>query len=239
MTFPELILKARRRIADLRTASGVIIESADENGIFLSSEQLIDVSLEGLSALMRSLRAFNLEKHINYDIMHRRKYVVINVGTGIVTALDEQPFKFSKLISMQEQGNPDKIYTPIPADDFLSKRYRVTEVDEGDGGMGGCYMTSFYDEDNNVPIIYALPIPLASDVNAELIRTVSFSELFVIEGANSEIDLPFYDIDDLILDFVDRQVAIVAQDDARAKLLTDFINLKLKELYDELQRGKA
>ena len=231
MTFSEFIIIARRRVRDLRTPSATKITTATEDGIRFSSAEMADICKGGLLELGRTLIANNKDDNVNVALLTQMMTVTAAASTGIVSGDDFEGYL--NVRRLQQSGNADAIYDFVDPETFLSKRYRATPADSDDTAIDERYFTMFYDAENSIPQVRIVPIP-ASALTLDAFVVISFESLFNVV---SLIDMPFIDIDDLMLDFVEREASRSEHDPSQFQLLTGVINNKLMELGIDIQKS--
>ena len=231
MLFKELILEARKRLHDIRRADMVLITDSTEDGIRWSSAQLQQVVKGALQEMLRTFRSRKrLGKFINNAVQNQIIDIKILASTGLVTDLPAGYYKIHRLQLQQK----DLIYTEVSVDKFAAKDWELakqsaTVVDDL-CAIDERWFLPYWDATTKTIKIKTLPLPTV-DVNGKAYVTQQPTELFTIA---STVELPFVDVDDIILDFIEKNASQIEDNFSQVKLLVETIQLKLKELVDEL-----
>lgn len=230
MTFSDLVLKARRRLHDLRDVAGSVITSASGDGIRWTSDELVDLCQAGLMELQRTLLSLDLERHINTANQYRIIQCSIEVGGGYgeVTNL---PSTFYDIKNLQTT-DASKIYTWVNQDEFFGARYLMVE-DDGES-IEKRIFTMVYDSVTKEMKVLVLPIPTETIDPVQAIAVISLDELYTLDSSE---DLPFINMNDLLLDFIEREARRIEHNPQQLKAVNDYINFKLGTLSNEIQRS--
>ena len=242
MTFPELVIKARYRLHDIRTADGAIITDAATDGIRWSSTQLTSLCKGAIHELLRTLRGFvardksqrvksTLNNFINNSVQTQIVTCKIEKDSGNVSGL---PDKFYKLHRLQA---PDfsLIYDEVDAEVFFSKKWRLLDISSIDEcPIDERWFCPVWDADKGKIVVKTIPILTEDITNVRAILTLPIDSLLTL---TSTTDLPFVDLDDIILDFIERQGSIEEHNPQQAKYLMELITLKLGLIINELQES--
>ena len=232
MKFRDYILSTRQRLQDLRNSSGIRITTASENGIRWSSDDLVEICKGALHELSRTLVANKLIENVNQAYNYTTRIVTIEPGTGIVTEVDTTDLDIDFVnIKALQYFEPSINYSIVDQEEFVSKRNRIKEVD-GSVVVEGYYATMMYDSNKEKAVIKTLPIP--AEAPAAPCELTYESNLDAIYTITSETELPFLKIDDLMLDYAEREARAREHNDQRASILTAMINNKIKELVNGL-----
>lgn len=227
MTFSEFVLKSRKRLHDLRGATGTVITDAATDGIRWSSDSLQELCIGALQEMLRTFRALGLTDYIHVEVQTRIVPCKIEAATGIVKDL---PAGYLRLHRIQAVYRT-QIYDPKDADTFFSKKWR-TAGGSSDEGIEECWFTTVFDTDDQELVTHALPVPTADLENCQAIIVLGLESFYTL--ASTE-ELPFLGINDLMLDYVEKQAHQEDHDDPYVKLVTQTITTKLQELKLELQ----
>lgn len=234
MTFSEFMILARKRLHDYRDKDGAIITSAATDGIRWSSSELESVCKGAILEMLRTFRAIKLDNYVHSDIQHQRK--LVRLGTsGVVEDLPEIPTS-SGFVRVERITDPASgmIYYRVKQKEFSSKQWRITAADSDDTDLTEGVFMSYWDGDSNelVTTVWPLPSEEVSNCIAEVI--IPLTALF---NSSSTVQLPFIDIDDILLDYVELQGSLIDHDLAQVKFTREVINTKLQELKIELQKS--
>lgn len=234
MTFSQLVILARKRLHDYREATGAIITDASKNGIRWSSSELQAVCKGALQEMLRTFRAMGLHDYIHVDVQHQRIVVTLKQSSGLVDGLPAVPG--DGFIRVERITSPDlgTIYYRVKHREFDSKRWRITAADSNDTDLTEGVFISFWDNASNTLKTTVYPLPAADIPNCMADIKVPLNSLFTI---TSTVELPFIDIDDIILDYIDLHGALIDHDTALAQSTRGIINTKLQELKLELQKS--
>jgi len=216
LTFQNLIVRARRRIHDIRGASALIITTYDQDGIRWSAIDLANSVTESLLELTRDLIAFNIRGHINTSIRYSILFGTIEAATGVYTVIGDA--KFYDILRIEALGK--EVYEYVIPGRFFSEDYRASLLD------GTFVFTSAMDVNTNLPVYSVYPIP-AAVTQAKAVCSMDLKDIFNI--GNTEI-LPFYGIDDLVLDYIERTCKNDEYDMQRVVKLSAIIDKKLQIL---------
>ncbi len=220
MTFSELMLKARRRLQDIRDASGVLITDASKDGIRWTSVLLSDVLIEGLHDFSRTLIGLKLTNHYNESAFNRIQDCTIEKVTGkVVFSVPERIYKVVRLIEVADRT---AIYDYVSPDDFFSNIYRSSYVDEK-------FFTTVFDD--NTKLVEGLVSKISVDnIAARAINKINLDDLYTIE---STVELPFVNINDLILDYIEKVARVIEHNPTQAQVVNQDIQFKLGLLTNE------
>ncbi len=232
MKFNELMIDSRGRLHDLRTPSGSLITNAVTDGIRWSADQLEKICRRSVEELTRTLRSRKLVNYLNQGLQVQLPSGTITAssGYGIVNIPSFNDVLYT-VIRIQEIGESEAIYTYADPEEFFSIRDRLATVgDDSEIVSTDRRFTYLYDPENNKVVVVVLPIP-SEEKNIQLIVHAGLEAIYT---KASTIDLPFVGIDDLILDYVEREASAVQHDVGQVKLITELIQLKLQELNVEI-----
>lgn len=198
MTFSELIIRARYRVYDVRDSEGNIITDPTKDGIRWTSDSLVVSAREALMELTRDIISFDYRHYFNSAYIYRNVPGVLK-PTGIVEIDSNVIGKISGIRRMMNY-NKD-IYDYVTPELFYSKDYENSLLEND-------YVFSLSsDQDNNI-VVNVLPLP-ESDINVKLICYIDLSTVFSLVYTNN---LPFINIDDLMLDYIVRNCNIIEHD---------------------------
>ena len=231
MTFSELILDARYRLHDIRDNSGSIITDSSKDGIRWTSVLLQQISKSALTEMSRTLLAFGLKPYINNSYRTKKVNVTIDtdVSTGVST-VSNLPSGTYKILRIQVAAHPEDIYKELTPEEFASRRYLTTSDDDGDYiDKKGFFR--YYDE-VSLELITEVTPAISGSMGAEAFLYYGLENQFVITNAD---DLPFMDINDLMLDFIEKEARIREHNPQQVKEMETSIMTKLKELQIEIQ----
>jgi len=221
LTFSEFVLSARERLHDLRDASGVVITDASKDGIRWTSVLLQKVCISALHEMSRALIGLKLTNHYNESALTRLPVpCTIKKTTGIIEFAD--PDKIYKVLRIQEAGDRSAIYDPVSSEDFFSNRYRSTYVNEK-------FFTAYFNEDTKKVEHRSSKIS-ASDISAEAVIKVQLDTFYTLASTD---DMPFMDIEDLMLDYVEKDADIIQHDPTQVQILREEIKFKIGMLINE------
>ena len=170
--------------------------------------------------MSRNLIALKLTNHYNESALTRKKTCVIKANTGIIDITD--PETIYKIVRIQEVGNRSAIYDPVNSEDFFSNVYRSTYADEK-------FFTAYFNDSEDKVEHASSKIPTA-DTPAEAIIKVNLDSFYDI---TSDKDMPFMDIDDLMLDYVEKNARQIEHNPSQVQLIAETIKFKIALLTGE------
>ena len=221
MKFSEFVLDSRERLQDIRDASGVIITDPSKDGIRWTSNKLVQLCIGSLHEMSRGLIGLRLTNHYNESALTRLPITcIIKTITGVIEFTD--PDKIYKVVRIQEANDRSAIYSPVSSEDFFSKRYRATYVDEK-------FFTAYLNETTNKVEHISSKIPTA-DTPAEAVIKVQLDSFYTL--ASTE-EMPFMDIDDLMLDYVEKNADVIQHNPTQVQVLREVIKFKIGVLTNE------
>jgi hypothetical protein len=193
--------------------------------------------------MLRTFRALKLDNYIHDEVQHQFIPCSIEAGSGVVRGL---PSRYQKVERIQS-SDLGIIYDYVKATTFLSKKWRTLKTDTLTVPTDGCthrqlgtldeaWFTVVWDKERVKPLIYTLPRPADNIENCEAVVTYPLTELFTVSGTFATTPLPFIDIDDIMLDYVEKQARQIDHNEQQVALITKTIESKLQELTIELQR---
>jgi len=233
MTFSNLILLARKRLHDYRDADGGIITAASDDGIRWSSDELQQVCKGALQEMLRTFRAMNLHDYIHADVQHQRLTVSIDLSGEV---LNLPPVPGAGFIRVKRIMTPDRgtIYHRVNHSEFDSKRWRITAADSNDTDLIEGVFASWWNavDEELETFVYPYPTEVIENCIAQVV--VPLNSIFTIA---SSVELPFIDIDDIILDYIEMHGALIDHDRPLVQYNRELINTKLQELKLELQKS--
>lgn len=240
MTFSGFMIEARYRLGDVRTPNGVIIDDATIDGIRWSSERLAILCKGAVHEMLRTFRGWvakdkkiktPLNNFINNAVQTRIvSGLTIESGSGLLQGLTANYYKLHRL----QAGDFGIIYDEVDAETFFSKRWRTLPMNElSQCAIDERWFVPISDADGNIQI-RTVPMPADDITNVEAIITLPLDALLTVA---STIELPFVDINDLLLDFVDKEASIIEHSPEQAKYLFGVINQKLGLIQNELQES--
>jgi hypothetical protein len=230
MTFTNFVVLSRQRVHDVRTRQGALITDATTDGIRWSSANLVSLCRTSLQEMYRSLLALKEYRDVAKDLLYQIHQCALKTD-GSVTGLDEVNFtKVLKIVVSSNSLGEPKIYSWIDQDEFFAKRYDAKSVNNQTLIEDHCF-TVVYDKTESKKKIKVLPFP-TQEVEAEASVVVPLIDILTLE---STISLPFVDLEDLALDYCEREMRRRNGETTLVKEITDSINRKLKELEDGLQ----
>jgi hypothetical protein len=222
MTFSELVLLARQRLHDYRDRNGSIITDATVDGIRWTSVDIQTLSKGALQEMLRTLRALKLENHINQAV--QTQIVPVKLATsGLVTDIGT----FIKITCIQPQSVTNglkNIYYPVSPEEFFSKKYRT--YDSSNEGIEDKVFTVIYDITTKEFQVRYFPI-LVEEVEASAIVYKGLDAFYTMTETAS---LPFIEVDDLILDYIEKNGRSIEHSPEQSKEITQRIVNKLGEL---------
>lgn len=214
LTFRNLIVRARRRIHDLRDASALIIKTYDKDGVRWSATDLAENVTESLIELSRDLIAYDARGYINTGI----RYTIALGKIQESGLIDLGELKFYDILRLEDTNK--NVYSYVKASTFFSEDYKASLLD-------GTYVyTGSKAVDSDKMVYNVLPVPTA-DLNTKAICSVDQKLTFTVAN---EGELPFHGIDDLILDYIERTCRLDEHDTQRVVELSTIIDKKLQVL---------
>ena len=221
MKFSEFVLSSRERLQDIRDASGVIITDPSKDGIRWTSAKLVEVCIGSLHEMSRALIGLRLTNHYNNSALTRLPIpCVIKKDTGLITFT--APERMYTVLRIQEVGDRSAIYSPVNSEDFFSNRYRSTYVNEK-------FFTAYLNETSNKVEHISSKIPTV-DTPAEAIIKVQLDDFYTLA---STVDMPFMDIEDLMLDYLEKNADIIQHNPTQVQVLREEIKFKIGILTNE------
>lgn len=215
MKFSELMLRARQEVHDYRDSSGNIIVDSAVDGIRWTSANLADAMKEALMELTRDIISINYRHYFNSAYLYRNVPGSVDTA-GIFTPVDTSA-PIADIIRLESQVNTD-IYEYVDPDLFYSKEYMANRLDDDE-----YVFTRVSNQLDNVIVTNVLPIP-AEDLPAKAICTVNLSAVFILTNLE---ELPFSNIDDLELDYIQRRCNKIEYDYEQYALVDKIIEKKL------------
>lgn len=226
MTFPELVLSSRGRLWDIRARDGSLITDASKDGIRYPASEMLNICKGALLEMLRAFRALDLKELVDEATTYRKSGAVIKNGTGVV----EIDGAFTNIVGLRGQ-NPKHIYDYQAPDLFYSRYYDVLNHNDSTELEERIY-TILWDAENKSKEVLSLPVPTA-DINGQVIVRQIYTDLMTLDSPD---ELPLYDVDDILWDFIEREARAREHSTAMVKLLTEKINYKLSELKVGVQR---
>lgn len=218
MIFSDLIIALRHRLQDIRKADTTYISDASHNGIKWKSSDLVLICRSAIVEMLRTLSAYKLDNYINTSIMFTKKTCRIYTDGHI----NNLPAGLVHIYSIEVgDATNKKIYSYVSPENYISKKYYDNKSN---------HFTYFRDwsADNNAPKIKVCTTPaIATEQDCEVVCKTSIADILVLEVNPT---LPLVDVDDLILDFCEREARDREFALERSKVLTLMINQKIKEL---------
>jgi len=237
MTFSELVLEVRLRVHDTRQLDGTFITSATDDGIRWSSAQIQSISKGALAEIQRTFDGFNkkdlLTNHLNIGAFTRVDSLQFT-GTAGDFAEAVAPVGSYRILRIQETDDVLKtnIYLPIKPEEFFSKVWLAVNEETQERGF-----TEVFEEGDSLRHVYIVPNPGDTlTVETSIIYRISPSSLY---NTGSAVQLPFIDIDDLILDYAEKQARQIEHNPQQVQVIQDQINTKWLEMGIEIQRNKG
>ena len=238
MTFSEFMIEARYRLGDVRTPSGTIINDATVDGIRWSSQRLAILCKGAMHEMLRTFRGWvakdkkvktPLNNFIN-NAIQTRILSGLTIENGRLNGIGEKYYKLHRL----QAGDYGLMYDEVDAETYFSKRWRTLPMNE----LSQCpiderWFTPISDENGGIEI---RTVPISADPinNVEAIITIPLDTILTI---TSTIDLPFVDINDILLDFVDKEASLIEHNPEQVKYLFSVINQKIGLIQNELQES--
>lgn len=240
MTFSEFVLESRKRLHDYRNSNMEVITDASKDGIRFTSEQLQSICKGALQEMLRTFRALKLDNYIHTEVQHQFMDCEIASGSGVLNNITDG---FQKIKRIQAD-DISVIYDYIEPEEFFSKKWRTAILDVVTPSSGSCtvkeiqaigeaWFTVTWDAANKKPIINTLPLPSAKIENCKAVVVYPLNAFFTLA---STTDLPFIDIDDIMLDYAEKQARQIDHNNQQVDLVMKTIQNKLGELSLELQK---
>jgi len=209
----------------------MLITSATEDGVRWSSTQLQQVIKGALLEMLRTFRSQKkLRKFINNSVQNRIVEVKIKAATGLVDLLPKGYYKIERLQLTQKKY----IYSELGMKEFVAKSWELEQqssiVVDDLCAIDERWFMPYWDVTGNKIAVKTLPAP-DEDTIALAYITQQPQELFNID---SVVNLPFVEVDDIMLDFIEKNAAQIEHNDQLVKLLVQTIEVKLKRIGDEL-----
>lgn len=215
MKFSELMLRARQEVQDYRDSSGNIIVDSAIDGIRWTSANLANAMKEALMELTRDIISVNYRHYFNSAYLYRN--VPGTVSTiGVFNPVDPAT-PIADIIRLESQVDTN-IYEYVDPDLFYSKEYMTSRL------LDDSYVfTRVGTQANNIIVNNVLPVP-SEEISVKAICTINLSSVFVLSNAD---DLPFANIDDLMLDYIQRRCNKIEYDYEQYAMLDKVIEKKL------------
>jgi hypothetical protein len=191
---------------------------------------MVDICKGALLELGRTLIAHNKDNLVDVALLTQIITVTAAIGTGIVSGAGLTGY--FKIRRLQEPTNANNIYDFVDPETFLSKRYRTSVASSSDTSIDDRFYTIFYNATTGLPEVRIVPIPSAA-LSLEAFVNISFESIFTLASTS---DMPFIDIEDLMLDYVEREACATEHDTAQVQFLNGKINNKLMELGLDIQK---
>lgn len=230
MTFDDLIINTRYRLFDIRERTGSLITDASNDGIRWSSVILQSVCKGATLELLRILQVLKLTNNFNLSSSYQLiSGLQIDLATGVLSG--GFPDGVTHVFKLQT-ADLTRIYSSISQDKFFSYRYSLGEVAENNIPVDDAVFASFFNAEDKKIEIRTLPLYPADITNVQAFVRLPFSDLLTIGNTD---ELPLFDIDDLLLDFCEREARRREHNITQLKDLNLSINDKLVGLQDGLQ----
>jgi len=228
MTFPELVLSSRGRLWDIRARDGSLITDATKDGIRYPASEMLSICKGAILEMLRTFRALKLRELVDEATVYRRKAITIEKDTGLIADFDS--IATTNIIALRG-SNPKHIYEWQDPEKFYA-RYYDTQTFSGSAEIEGRFYSIIWDESNKKKLILTLPIE-TKDITGEAIYRFPYTDIMELTSIEQ---LPLYDVDDLLWDYIEREARRREHSPAMVKELTETINNKLAELKVGIQR---
>ena len=222
MTFPELVLSSRGRLWDIRARDGSLITDATKDGIRYPASEMLNICKAGVLGMLRTFRPLKLRELVDEATAYRRKVITIAKNTGLITEL--VTIKFTNIIALRG-ADPKMIYEWQDPEKFYARYYDTLAFSSSTAEEGRFY-SILWNATTKKKEIMTLPIPTV-DIPGEAIYRLPYTEIMTL---TSEEELPLYDMDDLMWDYIEREAR---RREATPQLVAELdktINNKLVEL---------
>lgn len=209
------MLRARQEVHDYRDSSGNIIVDSAVDGIRWTSANLASAMKEALMELTRDIISVNYRHYFNSAYLYRNVPGLV-ATTGLFTPTDPDA-PILDIIRLESQVNTD-IYEYVDPDLFYSKEYMANRLDDDE-----YVFTRVGTQIAGVINTNVLPVP-ALELSVKAICTIDLALVFVLDNVE---DLPFKNIDDLMLDYIQRRCNKIEYDYEQYALVDKIIEKKL------------
>jgi hypothetical protein len=136
----------------------------------------------------------------------------------------------------------------VDSEAFFSKKWRARTFSSSSIVPSGCsleeveesdetWFTVVWDGDDYKMKVFTLPIPSEDISNCQAAVIYPLDELYKISGTLASTPLPFIGVDDIMLDYAEKQARQIDHNPNQVKLITETIQTKLAELRLELQEN--
>lgn len=224
MNFRDFVLSLRYRIHDIRKPDGTRVTTAFENTITWQATELATIASQAIQDLSRTLLGMKLDNAINKSVFYREIPIVLSAPDG-EALIDARTIW--KIVRLSAMDSADSIYDEATPEQFadLRKRHMMRPLGQGND-VPKRYTVIFKDG----LLIKTLPAQ-SIDVPAIATCIVPLNEFLVFDvSLEAPLELPFVGIDDLMLDFGEREVAKAEYNLTHLKNITEVINYKLELL---------
>jgi len=211
MTLLHFVLKLRRRLQDLRTLTGVVIEDLNSDGMRWASSELVDIVNDAITELTRIIATYS-----NSPIMkqiadvHTVSKGILSITNGMSLELDSSITAITELIN----ANNEQYAWIKPATyfDYLS--------DTSSPRYGEKFFT-ILKESNGDRRIYLMP-------SASFVANVTYiySKTY-IKSVDSDSIVGYNGLEDLLLDLAEREARDREHNWSRSQILDNRIAIKL------------
>lgn len=222
MTFPELVLSVRGRLWDIRARDASLITDATQDGIRYPASEMLSICKSGVLAMLRTFRAMKLRKLVDEASTYRRKPVLFKKTSGLITELDD--VKFTNIIALRG-ADPKQIYEWDDPEKFYARYYETEAFSESTAIEERVY-SIIWDDTKKHKLLLTLPLPTA-DTPGEVIYRLPYTEIMTLDATD---ELPLYDVDDLLWDYIEREARRREGSPAMVEELNKMIDRKLTEL---------
>jgi hypothetical protein len=215
--FSELIVSARYRLNDIYDMQGNIIATAPENGRAYSSLFLQSAAKEAISEMLRILSMMSDTR--NTDLANASYKLPVKLTSA--GSINFNGIKFYKLLGLNELTDTHNVYTYVEPVQFEAlKREFVLAPDESPSLER--YFT--YSKVNETLTVEYLPKFTQERDGCAIVFYPYEDDAYDI---NSDKELYFSYMEDIILDFIDKVVALRDRRMEDVKLMQSIIQFKL------------
>jgi hypothetical protein len=217
MIYSNFLLESRKRVHDARDKDGNIITDAGVDGIRWTSAQLAEAIKQGLMEFTRDVLSLDYRHYFNSAYLFKLAPGTIAKDTGLFTFASGDADTYGDILRIETPLGTVR-YTYKDPDIFFSEEYQNNTLDNIS------YVFTRVTDENNEIVTYALPIS-TTDIQARAFATVNLESLFVLTNTK---ELPFHNIDDLMLDYAARNCNLIEHDMQQFELYNKVIDKKLQ-----------
>jgi len=212
MTFGNFVTKLRRRLQDIRTTSGTLIEDITTAGIRWTSEELIEIANMSLTELVRTANVY-AKSPLMEQIVGSGYFEAHDVLTFAGAAL-AAPSNTLAITSLTDEGT-NQPYAYLSPKDFYDLTNELGAPRDED-----FFYTVIYDASNT-----ERRVVLSASKTGNLRYTAIYNKADYV-AANEDVELYIAGMNDLLLDIAEREARDREHNWERSRILDVRIGFK-------------